>query len=366
MKKFYMISSMYQYGKFILLLIPVIIVLSVLVIPPYQIPQTSEQYFTVNGNALKYDDTIVLKAFFESIRKNNGVLCLGTSESTSLEAGNYYDFLNNDSTISTHFSVLSGAGRTCGIYEWMMIEHPEWFNGLQIIYMVNPAYWRADLCKLNLEYWNRYNNYYICQRASRKLQTTSLKAYFSTLNIYQKISYSFEYFLKKVSYALNQNLKYNIMPHKVLDKFSGFSAVKSPLQSFNHFSKPNNEVTDTIHNVDKDFSHFDWLKPIDEQNKFRYEELNSFITISKKCKANVKYIICPYNEQFLKKKETSQLDAHENWRENILKLFDQANVSIIDATDISKMNNTFTDHQHYNSYAAYLIYMKLKPYYVTK
>ena len=83
---------------------------------------------------------------------------MGTSESSDLEGGNYYNFLNADTMLHSRFSILAGAGRTCGIYIPLLLQHRDEVDSMQIIYLINPAYWRTDLCEVNMEYWNRYTN----------------------------------------------------------------------------------------------------------------------------------------------------------------------------------------------------------------
>jgi hypothetical protein len=366
MEKLYSISSLAKNGRIIIIFTFILIFFAKLVIPSYKVKYSSFQYATISGKAIKYNDTILMKAFFQSIKDRNGVLCLGTSESTSIDGGNYYDFLNNDTSISKRFSILSGAGRTCGIYDWMLIEHPDWFKDLNIIYMVNPAYWRTDLCEINLEYWNRYNNYYVCKNALEKHESVSLQTYSQKLNSFQKASFIGEYFIRKSILPLNQNLKYLLNPDAINKNFSTMSNEKSPLSSFKHFGLPDYENLDTVNNIEKGFSHIDWLKPINESSLYRYQELQSFISLAQNTGAKIRFVICPFNKTLLKNYNEAQISEHEKWRKKLIDMFNSNNQQCVDATDISELNTTFVDHQHFNSYAAFLIYLKLKPFYESK
>ena len=128
-------------------------------IPDVKSGNINQQIYTLNGFSTKYNDHTELADFYQSIKNNNGFLVLGTSETTTLKGGNYYDFLNNDKDIKGNkFSLLAGAGRTCGIHIPLLLHHQAEVDSLKIIYFINPVYWRTDLCDVSVEYWNRYSN----------------------------------------------------------------------------------------------------------------------------------------------------------------------------------------------------------------
>jgi hypothetical protein len=364
MKEFYTLSYLSKLGKFILVCLPLILLLSSIFIPAPASFHLNDQALSINGNSLKYDDTALIKVFLESVKKNKGVLVLGTSESTSIEGGNFYGFLNGDSTCKRKFSILAGAGRTCGIYESLLIKYPAWFEGLEVLYVANPAYWRSDLCKLNKEYWNRYSNYYTCWEASKIRPTPSLDEYSKTLSFIEKVGFVSEHFLQSCIAKIN-NVKYLIHPERYAAKITLLSKQNTSSNVRESFSHPDYLSNDTTLNIDKSFSHLDWLKPIEVANNFRYQELKSFINLSKQCKMKLRVLICPYNAILLSHLAPEQLPVHESWRTNVVTILMDEKVPFIDATKISFQNATFEDHQHFNSYGAYLLYKEIKSSYGT-
>ena len=113
-RNFYKTSTLANNGVFILIGACVLIIVGASFIPEFKGQVSKRQIYNLNGLTLKFNDNPETETFFQSIINNDGYLCLGTSESTS--PANYFDFLNNDPEIKPRFSVLAGAGRTCGVY----------------------------------------------------------------------------------------------------------------------------------------------------------------------------------------------------------------------------------------------------------
>jgi hypothetical protein len=145
----YKTKNLAEYGRFISFCLIALIVIGPFVIPKFT-PNSSKQLLSINGNHLKYDDKAIVSDFFNSIKSNDGYLFLGTSESTSIKfGGNYYNFLNDDPGLKVKFTILAGAGRTCGKYIPIFLNHKEDVKSLKIFYYINPVYWREDLCNPN-------------------------------------------------------------------------------------------------------------------------------------------------------------------------------------------------------------------------
>ena len=157
MNQFYKTSVLAKYGRFIGVSLVVLLVVSKWVIPEFKAESAQKQIYTLKGTHTKYNDP-EFAHFIESIKQNNGYLCLGTSESTELVGGNYYYFLSRDQDLP-QFSMLSGAGRTCGIYAPLFLHNKALVKGMKLIYIINPVYWRNDLSRVNKPYWKRYSNY---------------------------------------------------------------------------------------------------------------------------------------------------------------------------------------------------------------
>jgi hypothetical protein len=365
--RIYKTSYLSKNGLFILIALLVLFILGSIFIPPFSENIGNKQLFTLDGENLKYNDHKQVLQFLESIKKNDGYLCLGTSESSLLTTCNYYDFLNNDSSVKNKFSVLYGAGRTCGIHIPMLLNNKEVANSLKLIYFINPVYWREDLCKVQKVYWNRYNNYAMCKSISlseleHKKYFEEVDAYFKSLNFIEKSTLFTEYWLRKIRKSYFQDLKYVINPATYQSNLTFVSDRQVDLSSFNKFSKIDTEEIDTVWNICYDFKNKNWFNPINEQVDYRYKELISFITLCRDLKIQATYIIGPYNERFIINFDAKSLGGYKRTAQKIKDILVKENSNYIDATDISTLPGVFIDHQHHSSYGGYLIYKKIKSY----
>jgi hypothetical protein len=363
----YKTSSLRRNGLFIVIFLPVLVFLGTVFIPRFSKDFGKEQLFTLDGENLKYNDKRQVSKFLESIKKNNGYLCLGTSESSLLKNGNYYDFLNNDSSISSRFSVLYGAGRTCGIHIPMLLHNRKSVNALKLIYFINPVYWREDLCRVQKVYWNRYNNYAMCHRvtlsdAEDKKYFREVDAYFNQLSFIEKITLSAEYWLRKVRRSYFRDLKYLLNPEAYENGLSFINEEKSGLATFEKFGAIDHEDIDTTWNIRFDFKNKEWFNPINQEIDYRYKELRSFIAVCKDLHIQATYLVGPYNERFITNFDSKSLAGYQKTVRKIKELLTEENTSFIDASAISAIPGTFIDHQHHSSYGAYLIYQKIKSY----
>ena len=93
---FYKTKNLARNGIFILVATVVLFLLGKLFIPEIKPLETKQQIVILNGFNLKHNDNPEVSQFLQSIIQNEGYLCMGTSESTSLNDKNYYDYLNHD------------------------------------------------------------------------------------------------------------------------------------------------------------------------------------------------------------------------------------------------------------------------------
>ncbi|HKC69677.1 MAG TPA: D-alanyl-lipoteichoic acid biosynthesis protein DltD [Bacteroidia bacterium] len=364
--KIYKTSYLGKNGVFILISLFVLIVLGAVFIPSFSEDIGDKQLFTLNGENLKYNDDKQVSQFLNSIKKNKGYLCLGTSESSLLNTGNYYDFLNNDTSVNNKFSVLYGAGRTCGIHIPMLLNNKNIVDSLKLIYFINPVYWREDLCRVQKVYWDRYTNYTMCNKVAlteteHKKYFEEVQAYFNQLNFIEKSTQFTEYWLRRIRKSYFQDLKYILNPTSYESNLAFVSDKQLNLSAFESFGKINKEI-DTIWNIHRDFKNKNWFNPINEGIDYRYKELISFITLCKDLNVQATYLIGPINERFITNFDAKSLDAYKRTVQKIKDVLVQQNTSYIDASDISALPGTFIDHQHHSSYGAYLIYEKIKSY----
>lgn len=362
-RNFYKTSSLAKNGIFILIVSLVLIVIGSFFIPEFKGTATKGQIYNLNGYNLKFSDNPETSKFFQSIIKNDGYLCLGTSESTN--PGNYFDFLNNDPEVQPRFSVLAGAGRTCGVYIPLLYSQKEAVKSLKIIYYINPAYWRTNLCELDQSYWDRYTNYTLAKNLdlSNDQQTKfgkPINTYFETLNPLEKSTHTFESVVRSLRKSYFHDLYYHLNPDKYDEQFLYIQEQKNNLADNKVYQNPVKEGYDTTWNMLSSFTEKHWCKPINEENDFRYDELSAFIALCKELNIEATFIVAPYNDRFVRQYDPSSIYAYPKTINRIKALLDESKVSYIDASDISTLPGTFDDHQHHSSYGAYLIYKKIK------
>lgn len=363
--KIYKTKTMRDYGIILSFMFTFLVIIGPVVIPSFK-PESKQQILSLNGNNLKFDDYFIVKDFFHSIQENNGYLCLGTSETTSIKGGNYYNFLNNDKDLDNRFSALSGAGRTCGMYIPVLLNHKEELAGLNIIYFVNPVYWREDLCRPSVEYWKRYCSYSLASRVEVSEENKeNYKVVEECMDVYNSIE---KMMMMSQDVIRNLRAKYAVdlaFLADTMNYYNGLSVVnstKDDLSKLKGFGKMNLNEIDTVWNIEYAFKNKNWFKPINQSIDYRYRELTSFSRICKNLKINLTCIVGPYNNRFIQNYSASSLGEYENTVKSIKELLSKENVAYIDAADISNVAGAFVDHQHHSSYGAYFIYLKIKDY----
>lgn len=361
----YKTKTLYSYGIFISISLLLLLILGHLLIPSIPNDIIKQQAFSLNGKHLKYNDDAIVSSFLKSIKDNNGFLVIGTSESTSIKAGNYYDFLNVDPEVKEHFSVLSGAGRTCGIFIPLMLNHRKEVNSLKIIYMINPVYWRSNLCTFDKGYWNNYNNYKVCRNISLSEKEfeqyyTVVNPYFDILNIGEKIIFTLEYWFRLLRKPFFQDLNYYLNPNKFIENFNYLELNKPGMSFYKDFDRPNLNQIDTSWNISYQYHNRKSLNPISEDVSYRFEELKSFISVTRDLNVDIVYVMGPYNKTFIEKYDLEKLGGYARTVDQIRDILIKENVNFIDATDVAVAKGSFKDQQHHSNYGAYLIYEKIK------
>jgi len=369
---FYKTKNLSNNGKFIAIVCIVLLIFGKVLIPNVSTLSETKQIFTLNGKNIKYNDSPEVSQFFKSIQQNNGFLCLGTSESGSIDGGNYYNFLNSDPDIqNSKFSILAGAGRTCGLYIPLFLQHKKELNNIKLIYFINPVYWGNNLCDVSPHYWERYSNYRMTKYAHFDSINSEIFApvndYYKSLNLFVKSRLSIEYFLHNHRRAYFHDLKYVVNPETYSDQFTFISNSYRDLSLDSvGINKPNINELDTVFNISKSFTHKDWFSQVNTESDYRYRELKGFIKLCKHLNISATFILGPINKRFILSYASSDMAAYNTVIENVRKMLQDEKVDFIDATDISSTIGAFKDHQHHSSYGGYLIYQKIKAHFYEK
>ncbi|MBU0489283.1 MAG: hypothetical protein KKA07_04365 [Bacteroidetes bacterium] len=361
----YRTSNLSKYGLFLFVVLLVFVVAGPLLIPRFHGKISNQQIANINGNHFKYNDEPQVSQFLQSIKSHNGYLVLGTSESGDIASGNYYNFLNNDTDITPRFSVLSGAGRTCGMHIPMFLNHRDESRGLKVIYLINPAYWRANLCVTNKEYLTRYLNYNMCRNMTlsdeeRAQFSFPIDAFSERLNIFERLLLSIDYGFRNLRKCYFQDLRYHLNPRLYDNKFNYIPDDKVSLTNYEKFGEINTDEIDTVWNMIYSYTHQGWFRPVNETNENRTSELRAFIAVCKALGIKCTFILGPYNERFINNYSPEALAGYQRLAQNTKELLITEDVDYIDANDISAAPGAFVDHQHHSSYGAYLLYLKIK------
>ena len=334
-----------------------------LCIPKFQADKSSQQLYTIRHQELRDNNQLYTNLFLQSIKENNGYLVLGTSESTSLPDGNYYDFLNADTSLPYKFSVISGAGRTPCTY-FPLIQSNKNVEGLKILFFINPRYWSDRLASKNAEYFDRYVSF-VEYKLSNKTDNQQVE---NILNVNQKYLplssrigewgwFAFE----KLHRKYYQDLVFTLHPEKFNQSLSYFNT-KLSLDEYGNAMELDSTQFDFEYNVMLPAeSHLGVLK-VDTTITYRYDELRAMIALCKEHKVDITFIVGPYNQKVFEQTCPSEVPKIEAVCRNIQAICEHEGVPYIDVTDLSDQLGAFSDYQHHSSYGAYLIYQRIKTY----
>lgn len=354
LNKIYRLKNLSLFGKIALAVMIILLAISSF-IPAHQYKEPKQQLYTINGTHFKYGDQEKIKHFIESIKLNKGYLCIGTSESGFLQGKNYQHFLNNDNELSAHFSILSGAGRTCGIHLPWLHQNKNTAKGLNLIYYVNPVYWNTNLNEIALNYTSRYLNYKFAN--SFKNESFTSEQYTKEFSLFNQVTYTLEYYIRSARHSYFNDLKEYLNSINWEEKSTKINPVKTPvtLDSNTLMSE-----IDSVYNIKKSFANKNWFRPIDTTTNYRTKELQNFITQCQSIGINITLVVGPYNEKFI---ANYQPEAVEGYKQTVIKIKKMAtdqNVDFVDCTNLSNQAGMFDDHQHHSQLAAKEIANKIK------
>ncbi|MCI5055194.1 MAG: hypothetical protein MRY83_03745 [Flavobacteriales bacterium] len=352
LKELYKTSFLAKRGKLIAIAVIVLLILGQLI--PDTNFQVDKQIYTLKGHSTKHFDNPEAPLFFNSIKNNNGILCLGTSESTSLNGRNYYNYWNADSNITDKMSILSGAGRTCGVYNVLFQKYQNEVRHLKVLYFINPVYWRKGLNKVKPKYWDRYCSYGAFQDVQHWDETKTVESYVNHCNPLKKLSLIVEHRIRSLRRKFFFDLNADSSTYSRQFSYVKSKVVDTTFQR-DHF--------DTTKNILKTFSNYGWHKPINASSEYRFTELREFIEVSKKMNVNLLCVVGPYNHKFIKEYSPGDEEGYQKISSQIIEQLKKSNVQYLDCSDLSQMNGTFNDNQHHSEYGAFLIFKRIKKWY---
>lgn len=330
-----------QLGSIAILLLAILLALGAF-LPPYMPTDSPSGPLRLrSGLPFKYSDTTLTGRFARSLRGHNAILCLGTSETTTLKGGNWPDFLGSDNRRTT---VLAGAGRTAGVHLPWMAEVSASLRGLTCVFYLNPVYWNEALGRVEPEYWLRYT--------TPQLQEIpqAVRADLSFVDLIHPAP-----LLRSARRPWFQDLRWNLWPEE-------FDAAFAPLEPWRGTppTAPDPAV-DLERGALKSFHHEDWFSPAraPENTAFRDQELLDFIAACDAWGVDLTIVLGPANLPFIRHHAPEAEPASERLQQHLRELLKTSGVRFVDASDIGETPGAFNDHQHISSYGAALIAKRL-------
>lgn len=366
MKKLYQTKVLAWIGSVVLVSVLVFLLLSWL-IPTFKAPEAERQLYTIRHQELRDNNPLYTDLFLKSIKRNNGYLVLGTSESNTLPHGNYYDFLNADTTLPCKFSVVAGAGRTPCTY-FPLIQCNDNIEGVKILFFINPRYWSDRLASSNKEYFDRYVSvaeYKLVNHPKNEQVNRVLKVNLHYMHRTSQLGEWGNYLMDKMRKKYYQDLVFDLNPAKFQNTLHHFWETKNLLE-YRDFGRIDSTKYDFKYNVALPVETHLGSLSVDTSITYRYDELRTMMRLCKEHHVDIAFVVGPYNQIALQKTCPQEIPKLETVCRNIKQMCQQEGVPYIDATDISTQLGAFNDYQHHSSYGAYLIYQKIKDYVLEK
>lgn len=336
-------------------------------VPAFYAPKSVGQLYTIRHQELRDNNTLYTDLLLKSIKEHDGYLVLGTSETNPRPNGNYYDFLNADTSLHCGFSMICGAGRTACTY-FPLIQSNKNVKGLKVIFYLNPSYGCGKLASSNLDYFTRYVSPIIYQQANRpKNQGVEniLKVNQTESFVVDRFADYLGCYIDKMRRKYNQDLRFRLDEEKfrkTLTWLDQKSAARYPCPC----PRPDKNRHNYKLNVSADFDvHSYTLWPHPEES-YRCDELRTMIRLCKERGVDIVFVAGPYNHIAYKKVHPDELPKIQQVSKNMLQVLDEEGAAYIDCTDLSTVPGVFADWQHHNSYGGYLIYKRIKDYVLEK
>lgn len=341
------------------------LVISLIVVPIVMVVMTNARFeagakLTIKDAHVKEGNRVFYN-FLKDVKKTNGVMILGTSETgNSLDGNNYWSFLQKNRTAGKMYYDFGGAGRTCNMYFPLILKNADAFKGLEIIYYINPTYWRKGLNAFNEAYYNRYVGKDL-NRSIQEKDRAVVKDYLGSVNgeVQPKIvQYVDDY----------RSLFYHDLKEWITSSSKKELNVVEDAFEFNDVYRQKMydlvlEKVDTNYNVLHKFLETNTLFPMIDPSDYQYDQLQAFIDLNKTYGVKCVYYLGPFNEIYCNKMNPENYEEHAEVVKRIQAMLSDNAVNYIDGTYQGSIPGTFLDVQHISEYGAYLTALDIKKYY---
>jgi hypothetical protein len=320
------------------------------------------QQLTIEGTYIR-ENQRTFPRFLESIKRQRGVLIIGTSETGNhLNGENYWAMLNRDKAVKPYFSVLGGAGRSSYIWFPPILANQKTFKGLHVLYYLNPTYWRADLNCFAIKYYDRYNGPLLVRYISPEAKKYGLLSF---VNPYYTGKHQVEGWADQLQNGFEDFNSYYSYDLRILLK-GGFA------QKRHCYQRPSAAEIwmwqyglDLKHNVSQEYFEQNPTAgiPAISAADFQYRALTALIDLSKRVGIQLMVFIGPYNGILARHNSPQVLPEYETVIRNVKRILVQSQTEFIDGSDLSYNEGVFRDAQHNSTFGAWKIEQKIAAYY---
>lgn len=333
----------------------------------------SDKITVPKGIDFKNADSVVYD-FLMDVKRTDGIIILGTSETANWMSGkNYYSLLNQDSVLNRDFYAISGAGRCANMYIPLILKFPKAFEGLDMIFYINPTYWRKDLNKFDNEYFERYVDFNLVLEIKSEAKKRDIYDPFIKLSpIFYANAYSNKLvgdyrrlFQENLNHFLNPNQKPD-KDLKIASKTRNNSSQKINIDNYytpQELENERNKINLEYNVSDLYLADNDPFPRVDTRVTYQDDLLQAFISLCQEFKINCVFYLGPYNEIYCTKMNPEHIPDYRQTVQNIKSILEKNNAKYIDGTSISTITGTFSDKQHISEYGAYLTALQIKEYY---
>jgi len=338
------------------------LILSLVIIPLFLVTLSPLSLSIPKGVQIKSGSHLFYN-FLENIKQANGILVLGTSETgNSLNGNNYYSLLNKDQNFNRSVYALGGAGRSANVYFPLILDNPKAFKDLNIIYYINPTYWRNGLNKFNETYANRYIESSLVNSTKKFAQKEGVFDDFMNLgenynsNILFSFSRAIDRFKSLYYHDLNLVLwKKTVIPIKKINIKTTYDSIR--LTGLKQQINLEFNVTDDFLRKNSDFP------SINTKSTYQDDLLLAFIQLCEKYEINCTFYLGPYNEIYCQQKNPELINEHQIVIKKIKDRLINSQIDFIDGSNLSSVPGTFMDVQHISEYGAFLTAIQIKEHY---
>jgi len=355
----YRLSLHYRLGRHVL-----IGFLAALLAMPFfspQLPRVPD--ITLEGTLVRSNSRIFGR-YLKDIKANNGLLVLGTSETYNYPNDNYWALLANDERMPKRISCLAGAGRTCTVYFPGLLANAEAYRGLDVLYFINPTYWRSGHNRFEYKYFDRYNTRQVAdafesEAEDRGLYEAFLEPYYDHVSDSASFSERGQVWIDEIQSYFHYDLGNYLSPPPAIETTVHAAPSKKAMAQLE------NEI-DTLRNV----THRYWEKydhppmpALDTTADYQYRALETFTQLCNELDINLVCFLGPYNGKFAEVRSPEVLPIYRDNSRQIRDILKRNNIPCIDGEDIGYVPGSFTDIQHHSRYGAWLIQQRILAYY---